>query len=106
SHTLTFGTQNTYNKFRNGFAPNYYGAYRFANLDSFYNSANNGNANASRYELRYSARKGGEFPFADVAAWQLGFFVQDKWTINSNLVLTAGLRADVPIFEQNFIANT
>jgi len=64
SHTLTFGTQNTYNKFRNGFAPNYYGAYRFANLDSFYNSANNGNANASRYELRYSARKGGEFPFA------------------------------------------
>jgi hypothetical protein len=25
---------------------------------------------------------------------------------HSNLVLTAGLRADVPIFEQNFIANT
>ena len=106
SHTLTFGTQNTYNKFRNGFAPNYYGAYRFANLDSFYNSANNGNANASRYELRYSARKGGEFPYADVAAWQLGFFVQDKWTVNNSLVITAGLRADVPIFEQNFIANT
>lgn len=106
THTLTFGTQNTYNKFRNGFAPNYYGAYRFANLDSFYNSVNNGNTNASRYELRYSARKGGEFPFADVAALQLGFFVQDKWNVNNNLVITAGIRADLPIFEQNFISNT
>jgi hypothetical protein len=106
AHTITVGTQNTYNKFRNGFAPNYYGAYRFANLDSFYNSVNNGNANASRYELRYSARKGGEFPYADVEAFQVGLFIQDKWTVNNNLVLTAGLRADAPIFKQNFIANT
>ncbi len=104
-HTLTFGTQNTYNKFRNGFAPNYYGAYRFASLADFYNSANNGVANATRYELRYSARKGGEFPFADVATLQLGFFAQDKWTITNNFVLTAGLRLDVPIFKQNFMAN-
>lgn len=106
NHNLTFGTQNTYNKFKNGFAPNYYGAYRFANLDSFYNSVNSGNANASRYELRYSARKGGEFPFANISNVQLGFFVQDKWSVNNNFTLTAGLRADIPIFEQNFIANT
>ncbi len=106
THTFTFGTQNTYNKFRNGFAPNYYGAYRFANLDSFYNSVNFGRANASRYELRYSARKGGEFPYADVAAYQLGFFAQDKWTVSNDFVLTYGIRADIPIFKQNFIANT
>jgi len=106
AHNLTFGTQNTYNKFKNGFAPNYYGAYRFANLDSFYNSVNSGNANASRYELRYSARKGGEFPFANISNIQLGFFVQDKWSVTNNFTITAGLRADIPIFEQNFIANT
>lgn len=105
-HTLTFGTQNTFNKFRNGFAPNYYGAYRFASLQDFYNSANNGTANASRYELRYSARKNGEFPFADVSTLQLGFFAQDKWNVNNNLILTYGLRADMPIFKQNFISNT
>jgi hypothetical protein len=105
-HTFTFGTQNTYNKFRNGFAPNYYGAYQFANLDSFYKSANTGSLSASRYEVRYSARKGGEFPYADVAAYQLGFFAQDKWSAMNNLVITAGVRADVPIFKQSFIANT
>jgi hypothetical protein len=105
-HTFTFGTQNTYNKFRNGFAPNYYGAYQFANLDSFYKSANTGSLSASRYEVRYSARKNGEFPYADVAAYQLGFFAQDKWSALNNLVITAGIRADVPIFKQSFTANT
>jgi outer membrane receptor for ferrienterochelin and colicin len=106
NHTFTFGTQNTFNKFRNGFAPNYYGAYQFASLADFYNSVNNGTANAIRYELRYSARKNGEFPYADVSAAQLGFFAQDKWTPNKNFTLTAGIRFDLPIFKQNFISNT
>lgn len=105
-HTWTFGTQNTFNKFRNGFAPNYYGAYQFASLTDFYNSVNNGTANALRYELRYSARKNGEFPYADVSTTQLGFFAQDKWQPTNKLTLTMGLRADLPIFKQNFIANT
>lgn len=106
AHTITVGTQNTYNKFRNGFAPNYFGAYVFESLADFYASANNGIANASRYELRYSARKNGEFPYADIAALQLGFFAQDKWNLRNNLTLTAGLRADLPIFEDMFTANT
>jgi hypothetical protein len=105
-HTLTFGTQNTYNKFRNGFAPNYYGTYRFRSLTDFYNSANNGVANAIQYDFRYSARKGGEFPFADIAGLQLGFFAQDRWSATDNLVLTAGLRADLPVFNNdNYTAN-
>ncbi|HMU59824.1 MAG TPA: carboxypeptidase regulatory-like domain-containing protein [Chitinophagaceae bacterium] len=105
-HSFTFGTQNTLNKFRNGFAPNYYGAYQFANLDSFYKSVNSNVATAGRYELRYSARKNGEFPYADVTAFQLGFFAQDKWQPSANFTMTAGLRVDIPFFKQNFIANT
>jgi len=105
-HNFTFGTQNSYNRFLNGFAPNYYGAYRFKSLADFYASANGGAATAYRYELRYSARKGGEFPYAKIGALQLGFFAQDKWNATNNLVLTLGLRADVPIFDNTFIANT
>src|SRR6185295_7032655 len=97
SHNITVGTQNTYNKFRNGFAPNYYGAYVFPDLATFYRRAmDTGLAKfAKSYEVRYSARKNGEFPFADIGAWQLGFFGQDKWNVSNDFVLTIGLRADV-----------
>ena len=103
-HNITFGTQNTFNKFKNGFAPNYYGAYQFRSLSDFYNSVNNGAAMANRYEIRYSARSSGEFPFAEVSAFQLGFFAQDKFAVTKNFTLTAGLRADIPVFD-NFTPN-
>lgn len=101
-HNFTFGTQNTYNKFRNGFAPNYYGAYQFPTLQAFYDAANSGAQTATRFELRYSARKGGEFPYADISALQLGLFAQDRWTPTDNLVLTIGLRGDLPLFGNSF----
>jgi len=104
-HTFNFGTQNTFNKFKNGFAPNYFGNYRFANVNDFYDNVNNGTPNAIRYAFQYSARKGGEFPFATLKNLQLGFFAQDKWNINKGFTLTMGLRADIPIFEQNFPSN-
>ena len=104
-HNFTFGTQNTYNKFRNGFAPAYYGLYQFPSLTAFYNSAINGVPTATRYELRFSTRKGGEFPYADISALQLGFFAQDRWSATNNLVLTYGLRADLPIFSNTFVTN-
>jgi hypothetical protein len=104
-HNFTFGTQNTYNKFRNGFAPNYYGAYQFPSLTAFYQAAMNGAQTATRYELRYSARKGGEFPYAEISALQLGFFAQDRWNATNNFVLTYGLRADLPIFGNSFGTN-
>ncbi|MFM2360043.1 MAG: hypothetical protein RLY16_2036, partial [Bacteroidota bacterium] len=105
NHTFNFGTQNTINKFVNGFAPNYYGIYRFNNVDSFYNSVNFGRASASRYDFRFSARANGEFPFAKLNVMQLGFFAQDKWAINKNFTLTMGIRADLPIYDQNFLTN-
>jgi hypothetical protein len=80
----------------------------FSSLDDFYRSANDTGANrfAESYELRYSLRKDGEFPYAEVGALQLGLFAQDKWNVNNNLVLTVGLRADLPIFENIFNSNT
>lgn len=105
-HSITLGTQNTYNTFKNGFAPNYYGAYRFRSLADFYASANNGTANASRYEVRYSARPGGEFPYANIGVLQLGLFAQDRWNVTNNFVLTAGIRADLPKYDDKFPANT
>ncbi|HNP23563.1 MAG TPA: carboxypeptidase regulatory-like domain-containing protein [Panacibacter sp.] len=105
SHEITFGTQDYYKKFKNGFAPNYAGAYRFNTLTDFYNSANNGVANSVLYNLQYSATKDGAFPFAYVSAYELGVFAQDKWRIKNNFTLTYGIRFDLPIFKDDFESN-
>jgi len=104
-HEITIGTQDNYKKFKNGFAPNYAGNYRFNTLADFYNSAMNGAATSVLYNLQYSAVKGGDFPFAYVAATELSLFVQDKWRISNNFTLTYGVRADAPIYKNDFETN-
>ncbi|HVX51470.1 MAG TPA: hypothetical protein VHB48_15005, partial [Chitinophagaceae bacterium] len=104
-HELTFGTQDYYKKFKNGFAPNYEGNYRFNSLADFYNSANNGVANSVLYNLQYSAEKGGAFPFAYVGAKELSAFAQDKWRIKNNFTLTYGVRFDLPVYNNSFETN-
>ncbi len=100
-HEINIGTSNEYNKFKNGFAPNYYGTYRFNSLADFYASANSGATTAVRYDFRYSALPGGVFPFASVNAYTLGFFAQDKWNVNDNFKLTYGVRFDMPVYNND-----
>lgn len=104
-HELTFGTQNYIKSFVNGFAPNYEGLYVFNSLSDFYNSANNGAANARSYGLSYALTPAGSFPFAKVGATELGVFIQDKWRVKDNFTLTYGVRVDAPIFNNSFQTN-
>lgn len=105
SHEITIGTQNYIKRFKNGFAPNYEGVYRFNTLNDFYNSANLDSANALSYNLQYAVTKGGAFPFAKIGSTELGFFAQDKWRVNNNFTFTYGLRVDLPIFQDKFDSN-
>ncbi len=57
----------------------------------------------TRYSQRYAI--GETFPFAMVDVLQLGFYIQDKWTINDSFNLTFGLRADIPIFTTDLPEN-
>lgn len=104
-HELTAGTQIYKKNFKNGFAPNYEGAYIFNSFADFYSSANDGTGNAKSYALQYSLTKDGSFPFAKIGVIEYGFFAQDKWRIRNNLNITYGLRVDVPAFENKFDAN-
>jgi hypothetical protein len=104
-HELTFGTQNYRKEFKNGFAPNYEGAYIFGSLTDFYNSAINGAPTARSYAVQYSLTKDGSFPFAKIGATELGFFAQDKWRVKNNLTVTYGLRVDVPVYKNEFDVN-
>jgi len=105
AHELTFGTQNYYKRFLNGFAPNYNGNYRFNSLTDFYNSAINGANTATRYALQYASTKDGTFPYGKVNMLELGFFAQDKWRMTNNFTLTYGLRIDLPVFGNTFTRN-
>lgn len=105
SHEITLGTQDYYRKYQNAFAPVYQGAYQFNTLTDFYNSANNGTANARNYSLQYSALPDGSFPFAYAGSTEIGLFAQDKWRASKNFTLTYGLRADLTIYKQTFTDN-
>jgi hypothetical protein len=119
-HNVTLGTYNELYKFSNGFAPQYYGAYVYNSLQDFYASAattvapfgynydpstvaltprtaQDGLRGAQRYQLRYAATADGSFPFAVTKAAQIGLYLQDEWSPRSNLKLTYGIRADLPI---------
>ena len=72
------------------------------------NPINGGLANSAvtgyqSYLQKYSM--GDSFPFAKVNVLQLGFYVQDKWTVNDKFNLTYGLRADSPIFMTDLPSN-
>jgi hypothetical protein len=111
-HVFTLGTYNEFYKFTNGFAPNYYGAYQFASLADFYSSANQTPNPATgtisiptQYQVQYSALPNGEFPFVEIKASQLGFYVQDEFSLLNNLKITGGLRADIPIINSEIGQN-
>ncbi|MBN9300071.1 MAG: TonB-dependent receptor [Filimonas sp.] len=106
THDITIGTQNFYKKYSNGFSPSYEGVYRFNSLADFYKGAAAGSTfAAARYDLSYSLMSDGSFPLATPAAWELGFFAQDKWKVKRNFILTYGIRVDVPIITGNFDTN-
>ncbi|SFN99966.1 TonB-dependent Receptor Plug Domain [Chitinophaga sp. YR627] len=105
AHEITVGTQDYYRKYKNAFAPGYQGAYQFASLTDFYNSAKNGDLNAKSYYLQYSALPDGSFPWAYAGSTELGFFAQDKWRASDKFTLTYGLRLDMTIYKQDFEDN-
>lgn len=65
--------------------------------------ANSSVTGYSKYEQVYSMYD--YFPYSEVDVFQLGFYAQDKWTVDDKLNLTLGLRVDVPIFTTDLPSN-
>jgi hypothetical protein len=121
NHNVTIGTYNEFYKFKNGFAPNYNGLYRFSSLEDFYSAngfsydrtsgvysplpAGAQRENPALYRLQYAADGSGQIPFAYVNAQQYGLYVQDEWSPRQNLKVTVGIRGDVPVISNNLPQN-
>lgn len=96
NHIITVGTHNEFYYMYNLFIPQNFGQYTYANLNAFLNNERP-TAYARGYSLVDNITGPGSKAAAEFNAMQLGFYVQDEWTVNSNLVLTYGLRLDIPI---------
>jgi hypothetical protein len=95
-HRITAGTKNEFYRVRNLFAQNSYGVWEFSSLDSL------AAGNASRYQAGVGL--GGPID-AQFDAAQLGLYAQDRWQATDRLVVTAGLRLDVPYLFDKPTAN-
>ena len=88
NHNITLGTNNEFFRFSNLFIRNPFGNYRFSSLDDFRAG------NPEFYE--YSVLLPGGAERAEFPARRLSLYGQTQWDVTPNLVLTGGLRYDVP----------
>lgn len=93
-HVFTIGTHNEFFSFSNLFIRNFFGFYRFNDVDDFENKI------PSRFERSFSRVAGNDKPAAEFDVAQFGFYVQDEWQVNEKFKLTAGLRVDIPTFPE------
>jgi len=108
-HTITLGTHNEFFSIFNVFLPFHPPQYSFANLDKFL-VGNNGTPEAFLflYGHEQSDENIGDNAVsvaADFSTVQLGFYAQDEYQVNNDLKLTAGLRVDIPIFNDDAPSN-
>ncbi len=97
-HTITLGTNNEFTAAKNVFFRQNFGDYRFSTLDDFL-----ANAAPNRYRYGYSLLGGfgdNSQGAAEFDIFQLGLYVQDEVNMSDNFKITAGLRIDIPYWEE------
>jgi hypothetical protein len=108
-HKVTIGTEDELFHFKNLFIQDNYGYYVYGST-----SANGYNAfmdvgsghelsnwDCTNYTYYYSTVSGQPRWAPQFNAMQYGLYVQDEFNIVKNLKITAGIRADVPVFPDN-----
>ncbi len=104
-HTFTIGTHNEFYNMNNVFIRQNFGSYRYNTVADFIADVNGGSGLAFQYDRSYSLVDDvtGDATAAAAAfkATQLGFYVQDEFQVSSKLKLTAGLRIDIPMFNDD-----
>lgn len=89
NHEFTFGTNNQIFTFDNTFVQDAFGTYEFRSIEDL--------EAGTPYAYQYSYLLPGGSPTANFTGMQFGLYAQDKWTVNSDLKITYGLRVDMPV---------
>ncbi len=97
-HTITLGTHNEFSSTKNLFFASNFGFYTFSSLDDFLNDAL-----PEEYQRGYSLLSAGAGDNSSGAAEfdlaQYGFYIQDEVQLSDNFRLSAGVRFDLPVWE-------
>lgn len=93
NHELTLGTQVDLSTTQNGFQRFGTGAYRFNSFADFVNGAK-----PNDYAITYSLSPGYKQAFSTFKFQQYAAYIQDAFSINEKLKLTAGLRLELPTY--------
>lgn len=93
-HRLTAGTSNEYLRIRNVFFQASTGVWAFNSLDDFEAGT------AAAFQRRVAGSTVQEPGTAAFNALQLGFYLQDEWSLLKNLRVTPGIRMDVPFLSK------
>ncbi len=113
-HTLTFGLSVERYQSENVFFPGSQSVYVYNSLQDFYTDALDYLANPNRttspvtlrrFQVRWTNIPGLTKPIQPLKVWYSGVYAQDEWNVLPSLRLTAGLRVDVPIFENTAYHN-
>jgi hypothetical protein len=89
NHVFTLGTHNQIVSFDNVFIRDFYGNYEFASIDDFEKGT------PSYYSHSYGRIDGNREPHAEFTYASMGVYLQDEWSVFSNLRFTFGVRADI-----------
>jgi outer membrane receptor protein involved in Fe transport len=114
-HSMTFGvTMQRYKAANSFFNCCKQGAYVYNSLADFYADANGFIANPNRatspviprrYQVRWMNIPGLDKPLQNLNVWNVGGYAQDEWRPRTNLTLTAGVRLDLPAFDNTTYPN-
>ncbi len=123
NHTVTAGLSVERLEFKNVFFPGSQGVFVYNNIDDFFTDLNgfkdNPNRTTSpvtlrRFQYRYAngslnlpinSTLGVPEPVQPTKVWYAGVYLQDEWTAGEKFKLTAGLRMDIPIFDDTGFEN-
>lgn len=97
-HTYTIGANLEFYQADNLFIPFNYGSYEFDNLNDFV-TGQNSSFYIRSYSLRDNEIGDDSEAIASFGAGQLGFYLQDRIQFSPNFTFTAGLRMDLPFYD-------
>jgi hypothetical protein len=113
-HYITVGASIEKYQSENVFFPGAQSAYVYNKLSDFYADANGYLANPARttsdstlrrFQVRWANVAGMVKPIQDLKVLYTGFYAQDEYQLTKDIKLSAGLRIDIPFFENTGIKN-